>query len=327
MTDIMMKYIRVTLLLTFILLAHYSVEAKQYYRYIDGKGHFIVLDYLTQEALETGYDVINEDGKVINKVPPVKTIGEIEKEKQEQKDAEKEKQEQKKQLKKDVELLKLFASVNDIVRAKNAQLKGIEQRNEINENEKLLLIDNLKHVQKQAAGYERTGSKIPDQLNLKISQLQKQIKQRERNQEVIRQEKEVVSERFEKDIIRFKELQARRLVHRIENSDSSNAKNNVAVYTCKNNEECNKVWQLAQVYAKNNATGKLEIITDTLILTSAPVQDADISLAFSKIPGKSQAQVILEISCAETDAGNRLCYSNEVTKVRDGFIKLVEEKL
>ncbi|MCO7224444.1 hypothetical protein [Pleionea sp. CnH1-48] len=316
-------------LLSFILIcALFPIaEAKNYYRFKNSEGQIIVVDYVTPEALASGYEVLNAEGKLIQRVSPAKTIGELEEEKKRQKEIEKAKRDHQRQLKRDAELLRLFASVNDITRAREAQMQGIEQRKEINVNERNLLLSNLEQLQGRAADYERLGTKVPDKLKQNIVETQKQINQRINTATLIQQEKENIAKRFEKDIIRFKELQAKRLAHRLDRDAKKNDKGTVAIYDCENNEQCGKIWQLAQVYAANNATGKLEIITDTLILTASPATESDIALSFSKVPGRHQTQVVLEISCHSSDAGTQLCASSHIRSVRDGFIQLVEKQL
>ena len=315
----------ISLTLALIIFAQ-SVSAQQYYRFKNDKGEIIVIDHLTTDAIAKGYDVLNQSGQLIDRVAPAKTFEELQQEKEHQKKLLIKEREKQRQLKRDAELLRLFASVSDMVRAKEAQLAGITQRSEMNANEKALLIANLEQAQKQAADYERLGDTVPPQLTGRISQMQKQIEKREKNQTVLLNEKKLISDRFDKDIIRFKELQAKRLAYHLDN-DKKSSSNTVARHTCNSSEECLKVWQLAQIYASNNATGKIEIITDTLILTASPKQDEDISLSFSKIPGKTNAQVIMEINCNNSEAGTALCKNNKITQIRDGFLEYIARQL
>ncbi len=314
------------LLLSVALCLPALASAKQYYRFQNEQGQTVLLDQLTPEAIEKGYDVINDEGKLVQSVSPAKTIGEMQQEKKREQDEEKKKIEQQLQLKRDAELLRLFTSVDDIMRARDAALVGIDQRDSLNTNEQKLLIAALEDYQRQAADYERLGKPIPPQLKNSITEQQKQIAQRERNKTLIDEERQTISQRFEKDMVRFKELQSMRMAHRFK-KDNGDTRKKARMLTCDTQKDCKDIWQLAQVYAQNTASGRLEVVTDTIILTSAPKKDTDIGLSFSKLPARTETQIILEVSCADSDAGEQLCNSSEARKVLDGFEEFIQKQL
>ncbi len=302
-------------------------HAKKFYRFKNSEGQVILVDQLTPEAISSGYDVINEEGKLVQSVPPAKTLGELEQEKLREIELKRQKREQQRQLRRDAELLRLFSSVDDIMRARDAALLGIEQRAELNENDKRLLKASLEDMQRRAADLERTGRPIPKALQDNIIEQQKQIADRERNKAIIEEERQRVMEAFENDMVRFKELQAKRMAHRFQNQKSDNTPDNVLMMACSSREECHNIWQLAQVYAQNNASGRLEVVTDTIILTSAPKSDSEIGISFSKLPSRNDTQIILEVSCNDSEAGEQLCSSSEARKVLDGFQSFVDKQL
>lgn len=302
-------------------------HAKKFYRYKNSEGQVVLVDQLIPEAISAGYDVINEEGKLVQSVPPAKTLGELEQEKLREIELKRQKREEQRQIRRDAELLRLFSSVDDIMRARDAALLGIEQRAELNENDKRLLKVSLEDMQRRAADLERTGRPIPQALQENIIEQQKQIADRERNKAIIEEERQRVMAAFEKDMVRFKELQAKRMAHRFQNQKSDNGPDNVLMMACSSREECHNIWQLAQVYAQNNASGRLEVVTDTIILTSAPKSDSEIGISFSKLPSRNDTQIILEVSCNDTEAGEQLCGSSEARKVLDGFQDFVNKQL
>ncbi|WMS85711.1 hypothetical protein [Pleionea litopenaei] len=312
------------LLVTFSL----SVSAKSYYRYKNDEGQVILVDQLTPEAIAVGYDVINEQGQLVQRVPPGKTLAELEQDKQriiEEKRKEKERQ---RQLRRDAELLRLFSSAEDIQRARDAALLGVDQRLEINNGEQALLKNQLEDYQRRAANFERMGKPVPKILKDSIDGVQKQIVDRDRTRTLIETEREKVKQDFEKDLIRFKELHAQRMALKYQNKgNNGSADANLMIVTCTSNQQCNDMWKLAQVYAQRNASGRLEIVTDTIILTSAPKQDSEVGLSFSRLPGKTETQIILEITCNNTEAGESLCKSSEARKLSQGFKDFVEGQL
>jgi hypothetical protein len=303
------------------------VYAQKFYRYKNSQGQIILVDQLTPEAISAGYEVINEEGKLVQTVPPAKTLGELEQEKQRQLELKRKKREEQRQLRRDAELLRLFGSVDDIMRARDAALLGVEQRAELNNNDQRLLTAALEDLQRRAADYERLGQPVPKALQDNIREQQKQIADRERNKLVIEEERKQIIASFEQDMIRFKELQAKRMAHKIQNQRSSETPNNVLMLTCSDNEECRSMWQLAQVYAQSKASGRLEVVTDTIILTSAPKADSEVGISFTKLPSRNLTQIILEISCNTTEAGQQLCESSEAKKLLTGFEDFIKKQL
>lgn len=316
-----------TLLLCCASLLTVGVAAKQYYRFKNENGQTILLDQLTPEAISTGYQIINNEGKVVQSVPPAKTIGEQQEAKKREAELERQKIIERQQLKKDAELLRLFNSVDDIIRAREATLVGIDQRKAINKTTEDLAVNQLKELQGQAASYERLGSKVPTALQHDIEAAQRLVIQRRNNSVIIENEREMIKKRYEHDIIRFKEIEAKRLAFRIKNNADQAKRNNVLLMTCESRQECGDIWQLAQIYATNNSTGRLDVITDSIILMSPPKDDTDISLSFSQLPAKNETQIVLEVSCADTEAGQQLCASKTIGNLLTGFRRFVDKQM
>lgn len=328
MNTIIIKPLRaISLLLITAVLFSTSLYAKKYYRFVNDEGQTILIDQLTPEAVNKGYDVINDQGQLVQSVPPAKTLGELQEEKQRQLEEKRKKREQQRQIRRDAELLRLFGSAEDIMRARDSALLGIEQRQELNTNDQQLLKASLEDLQRRAADYERLGKPIPHKLKDNITSTQKQIAERERNKAIIEQERETIVANFERDLIRFKELQAKRMAHKFKNNRDKSNQANMMVLSCNEAEYCKNIWQLAQVYAQTTASGRLEVVTDTIILTSAPKADTEIGIAFSKLPSKADTQIILEVSCNNTDAGEQLCASSEARKVVKGFQDFIDKQL
>lgn len=61
------------LLVLTLLLVSQAALGKNFYRYKDSDGRLIVKDYLPDEAVIAGYEVINEQGRILEVVPPEMT--------------------------------------------------------------------------------------------------------------------------------------------------------------------------------------------------------------------------------------------------------------
>ncbi len=319
--------IRLILLLTLMAALAVPVSAKNFYRYKNADGQITLIDQLTPEAIEAGYEVINEEGKLVQTVGPAKTLGELEDEKRKELEAKQLEREKQRQLRRDAELLRLFASTDDILRARDAAMLGIEQRTQLNNNEESMLSISLEDLQRQAANHERLGQAVPKKLLDDINTQEESILQRQRNKVLIEQDRQNLLANYEQDLIRFKELQAKRLAYRFQNDGQNQKDNSVLMMTCSNVKNCNDMWQLAQVYAQSKASGRLEVITDSIILTSAPKTDLEMGLSFSRLPSRNETQIILEVSCNNTDAGMQLCKSTEAKRMVDGFKNFVDTQL
>lgn len=303
-----------------------SLMARQFYRYKDPQGNLIIKDQITNEMIAVGYDVISETGTVVKKVGPGKTLAEEEQERLRKIEEKKAQHELQRKIRDDAELLRQFSSISDIIRNRDAQLLALEQRIKIQKSKSDLLKLQLEEQQKQAATHERLGQALPKLLQKDIRTSHAQIETNQRNAAILEEEKSKVASRFEKDIIRFKELESLRknLKKRKEQNDGSHP----IIYDCPNPNLCQRAWQLAQVYAKDNASGQIEIITNTLILTSKPEKETDIALSFSRIPApNNRNQIVLEVTCNNSEKGALLCQSDRVKKIRNNYRELLNKRV
>ncbi|MET1256330.1 hypothetical protein [Aliikangiella maris] len=324
--DVTMKNFITTLSLTFLILLSTVTFAKQFYRFKNSEGNMIVKDQLTNEMIAAGYDVINDQGKIIKRVGPGKTLGEEEQERLKEIERKKKEYEFKLKIKSDAELLRQFSSISDIIRNRDAQLLALEQRIKIQGSKSDLLKLQLEDQQRQAATHERLGQKIPKILQGDIEATQAQIDTNINSIATLEEEKVDVASRFETDIIRYKKLESLRRT--IKQESPQNDGSRPVIYDCASIADCQKAWQLAQVYAKDNASGQIEIITNALILTSKPEKETDIALSFSKIPApNNKSQIVFEVTCNESEQGADLCKSDFVKNVRKNYLKLVESTI
>ena len=316
---------KILLLLSLILLAT-SINAKQFYRFKNAQGNVIVKDQLTNEMIAVGYDVINDKGKIIRRVGPGKTLAQEEEERLEEIEKKKQEYAFKQKIRSDAELLRQFSSIGDIIRNRDAQLLALEQRIKIQGSKSDLLKLQLEDQQRQAAVHERLGQRIPKVLQQDIKDTQEQLVINSKSAVVLEEEKVKVAQRYERDIVRYKELESLRKT--LKKNEKENDGSRPVVYDCPDRNTCQKAWQLAQIYAKDNASGQIEIITNTLILTSKPEQDTDLALSFSRIPAPNNSnQIVLEVSCNDSEQGVELCRSDVVKNMRRNYLTLLKRQI
>jgi len=307
-------------------LASQSVYAKNYYRYVNEKGSVEIKDKITKEMELAGYDVISELGKLLKHVAPTKTLAELDADRLRKIDERNKKIEFQQQLRRDADLLRQFSSIGDIIRNRDSQLLALEQRIRIQHSKEDLLNLQLEDQQQQAATYERLGQKVAKSLLKDITASQDQIANNRLNTEILEKEKIRVEKSFERDIIRYKELESVRMALRKNAREKKGTE--PIIYDCPDSQICNRAWQLAQIYARDFATGKIEIITNSLILTSRPEKETDLAISFSRIPApENKMQIVLEVSCAPEEPGVAYCKTEKVKQIRKNYLEYLKRRM
>ncbi len=162
--------IRFTLLFSLLLPA--LAGATELYRYVDAKG-VTVLDRLgvPPEYISKGYEVLNDQGRVVKVVPPAPSVEEMRRQLAD-----------KARASSDAQLLRLYSTVEDVDRAKARKLAELDGVIGAAHGNLQSLRTQQASLQSQAADRERAGQQVPEHLvaqidNLKAEQagLQKDI--------------------------------------------------------------------------------------------------------------------------------------------------------
>lgn len=306
------------LLVIFALLAN-PASAKNYYKYTDANGNLVIKDYLPNQAIATGYQVLNENGRVIENVPAVLTDEQqkLENVKQAQLAEQNKKRQEQKRF--DRQLLRQYNSVADIERTEERQTTSLKINVDIVTNHTKALVEKQAELEARAANFERRGKTVPAILLKDIATVKEQIISNQKSHEQYLAKIEAISDQFRRDTIRFKELQAEQFVKRSHyDTDFQDAD---LIYSCDDKNVCNKAWRFAQIFAHENASRKLAIITDTLIVTEKPLQSNEIGLSITRLPSTDDSmQIVLEINCFQSPEGKKICNSDSVTIIRQKFI-------
>lgn len=328
----MLKRLTLSLLASLALsgatLAATGTGPKTLFRYKDENGVTVVNNILPPEVVSRGYSIVNKQGQVLEVVPPAKTKAELAADKQATQKARELEAQRKAAKKRDQTLLNSFSAMDDITRARDNQLGAIDVTISVAEGNISRVKGQLESQQQKAADIERSGKAIPVPITRDIEDSLRQIKESQRFIADKRAEQDRLRQRFEADIVRFQELHAERLVRASERGQSLPMGLAHGTYACQGAEQCDKVWALAQLYARENATTRLEIITDTIILTSEPKTDRDVALSISRVPGADdKEQIVVEIRCTKSEAGTAQCQSSEVAALPSGFAAYVDSRL
>ncbi|TWD99188.1 hypothetical protein FB481_11564 [Pseudomonas sp. AG1028] len=134
-------------------------NAAEMYRYTNAQG-ITVIDRqgVPSEFIAKGYEVLNEQGRVIRVVPPAPTAEEMQKILADRERA-----------KSDAQLLRLYSSLEDVDRAQARKLAELDGLIGVAKGNLQSVRQQQANLQKQAADQERAGREVPKQLLDQIS--------------------------------------------------------------------------------------------------------------------------------------------------------------
>jgi len=176
--------------------------AANMYRYTDENGQIVISSTIPQEATKRGYDILSNNGRVIETIPPAPTEEEIaarEAEKQRQKELAEQRE-------KDRALLKRFSHPDQAVKAMHRKIRELEGLIQLKRGNISVISSQLDSEQSRAANMERAGREIPEATLEKIRRLESQIRDIEREITSQTQEIEELRKVFEADIERLEEV-------------------------------------------------------------------------------------------------------------------------
>ena len=189
------------LLAALSLLASSGVQADMY-RYKDENGQLVISNTIPQKATKRGYEILGNNGRVVETVAPAPTAEEIaarEAEKERQRQAERQREEDKK-------LLQRYSHPNQAVRAMHRKVREMQGIIQLKRGNISVLASQLENEQGRAADMERSGRDVPQSSLDKIERLQSQINDIEREIAGQRENIEAMKSDFEADIKRLEEV-------------------------------------------------------------------------------------------------------------------------
>ena len=172
------------------------------YRYTDENGRLVISNTIPQEATKRGYDILSNNGRVVETVAPAPTAEEIA-----AREAEKERQKQLEiQQEQDRLLLKRFSHPDQAVRAMHRKIRELEGIIQLKRGNISVISSQLDSEQSRAADMERAGRDIPETTLEKIRRLEAQIRDIEREISAQRQDIGEMKKAYEADIKRLEEI-------------------------------------------------------------------------------------------------------------------------
>lgn len=193
------SFVQSLLVLAFVLSCG-PVSAKELYRYVNDQG-VVVLDRLgvPPAYVAKGYEVLNDQGRVIRVVPPAPSAEEMKRILAERARAGS-----------DMQLLRLYSTPEDIERAKGRKLAELDGLIGVAKSNLLSLRTQQANLQGQAAEQERAGREVPAHLVAQIENLKSEQANLRRNIASFQTAREQAAASFDADRDRLQELLERR---------------------------------------------------------------------------------------------------------------------
>ncbi|HIG42173.1 MAG: hypothetical protein ABGY96_16520 [bacterium] len=183
-----------------------SVTAEELYRYINEDGVTVLDNHVPARYVDNGYTVLSLTGQVLEVVPRALSESEIQERNDkavEQQHREKTEREQKIA---DQNLLRIYSTPDDVIRARDAKIASIEGFIEDSRSSLGRMNSQKRLIESQYADIERSGGNITDKQINQIRALENRISQNRSGIELKLSEIDVVRGSFATALKRVQEL-------------------------------------------------------------------------------------------------------------------------
>jgi hypothetical protein len=302
--------------------------AAKLYKWVDETGKTHYTDTIPPKHADKSRSELNDKGVEVDRVDRAKTPEEMAQEKElERLRQEREKLIAKQKTEDDV-LLRTFRSEDDIIMAQDGKLAAIDVMIEITKSNIRQYKAQLADMQGRAATLERMGKKPAARLVQDIANTRRQLK--EGYATIIEREngKELIKQKTASDLKRFRELKNLETSRAPEIKSRAKASQLDNVVSCADKDTCDAYWEKARVYALQHATTRVELASESVVLTANPVKNSDISVTLSRIAKEDGAgeHLFLDLQCKDSKEGRKFCEGEKIKSIRSGFRTLLEGK-
>ncbi|WP_227712572.1 DUF4124 domain-containing protein [Marinobacter zhanjiangensis] len=176
-----------------------SLADARMYRYKDDNGRMVISSTVPQEASTRGYEILNSQGRVVERIDAAPTEEEL----RQRAEKERKQQEAEEQRVRDKALLRRYRHPDDAVRALHRKVDELEGLIQLKRGNISVTESQLDAEQSRAANLERSGREIPDATLDKIERLQAQIQDIEAEIDTQAREIEQIQAEYRADIERL----------------------------------------------------------------------------------------------------------------------------
>jgi Domain of unknown function (DUF4124) len=306
-----------------------AVFSKKLYRWIDDQGNTYFSDQIQPKDTKYRRDSLSKSGRVVEVTERAKSKEERELEKRLLRLRRDEEKIIARQKLYDNALLSTYHSKADLLKAIKEKMDAFETQNHVIQGNLTRLQQSLDAQENEAARLERNAEKVPAKLLSDIKSSKKQIQDMKLAIAQQAEKQTQTKKEDEADIARFLFLtQSKNENRRQVKIPSIKEANELGLFYCENDRQCNKAWEIARTFVEYYSTTPPDVYNDRLIMNRPAATDTDISLSLSKIPlTEDDYQLFLDIHCRESSIGKELCESQKVKSIRETFSPYVNDAL
>ena len=307
----------------FVLVVALPVQAGSIKKWVDENGVTHYGTSVPPQYRDRAHSELNRQGVEVRKHDRAKTPEELEREKALAALRAEQQQLLEEQQARDRILLNLYRNEDDLVMARDGKISQLDGQIRLKHKEIRRLKARLSDFQISAASAERGGKQLTPKQLANLQSTQRSI---EKSYAMIlgkEDEKRATLEKYNYDLARFREL--RQGGSRAPNADVM-AKSDIpdlvdTAVRCQKGAECDRLWAIAQQYARKHATTPIDLTADRILVTAPPRDLKDISITVSrldedKIGGE---RIFMDVQCAAFSEGKEFCRGPRVSKIRDEF--------
>lgn len=183
-----------------------AVASAELYKYVNEDGVTVLDSHVPARYVKNGYTILSLDGRVLEVVP--RALTEEEARERDRELAEQKRREEEKRQREiaDQNLLRLYSTPEDVIRARDTKLASIQGFIETSRNNVERLEEQKRGIEAELANIERAGGKISEDRLDRIRSIENRIGQIE--EEIASKQQEMAETRasFAADLKRVKEL-------------------------------------------------------------------------------------------------------------------------
>lgn len=299
------------------------------YRWTDERGGTNYSDRVPPDQVKNRRARLNARGFEIEVVDAPKTLEQLQREqllKQLRQQQEKVLNEQRDQ---DRALMRTYRSADEILTALKVKLDNLDMSIKLTEASIARDRDALAAQEKRAQEWLGKSQAVPASMLDTIMALSRRIAAYREQIRRVENEKLATADQSQRDLKRFLALKAMQERNENINADWTRAVSKVGMngnsdiiisaVECGEQAQCGRYWVLARDYLTRKTGHLLSVDTEKILQTPYPRNDTDVGITITRIPGKANDVIFMDVICRPTNIGEEFCKSSRVREVHALF--------
>lgn len=320
------RWVRGLLLLTVCSTADILADT---YRWTDERGGTNYSDRVPPEEVKNRRSRLNAQGFEVEVVEAPKTPEQLQRERLLQQLREQQEKVLNEQRDQDRALMKTYRSTDEILAALKVKLDGLDSTIKLTRAS----IDRdrvqLASLEQRVHGLEGRSQSVPPATRNAIAALNRRLATYQNQILRMENEKLATSDQFQRDLKRFKAIKAMQERNENPNADWTRAVTKIGLDShsdiiisaveCADQALCDRYWRLAKEYLTRKSGYPISVETEKILQTPYPRNDTDFGITITRLPGKTNFVIFMDVICRPTSIGEQLCKSSRVREVHALF--------